>query len=188
MENPWKINSSKDLYENPWISLTEYKVEDPSGNPGLYTTIKFRNRAVGILPLDKNLNTWIVGQYRFPLNKYSWEIPEGGVLDSEELEKGALRELSEETGINASKLRLISEFNTSNSVTSEEAYIYLAEDLEEGDAHPDPDEQLVVKKIPFSELYQMVLNGEISDSLTIIAVYKVEYLIRTGKIQAGNNE
>ncbi len=78
--NPWKILTDKDIYNNPWIHVTEYNVINPSGGKGIYGKVHFKNLAIGIIPLDEELNTWIVGQYRFPINKYSWEIPEGGGL------------------------------------------------------------------------------------------------------------
>lgn len=177
VKNPWKILDSSKIYDNPWITLTEHKVKNPIGNNGIYAVVHFKNLAIGIVPLDENLNTWIVGQYRFPLNKYSWEIPEGGgKLELPPIES-AKKELSEEVGIAANKWTLIQEFNTSNSVTDEHSLIYIAQDLSFHEAHPDDDEELVLKKLPFSELYQMVVNGEIWDSLSIIAVYKTKALL-----------
>lgn len=177
IKNPWKILESQELYSNPWIKLTEHKVLNPKGNNGIYSVVHFKNLAIGIIPLDKDLNTWIVGQYRFPLNKYSWEIPEGGGLHGVPPLESAKRELSEEVGLSANKWTLIQEFNTSNSSTDEHSLIYVAQELSEHQAHPEEVEELVVKKIPFNELYQMVINGEIWDSLTIIAVYKTKYLL-----------
>ena len=182
IKNPWKIQNKTEIYQNPWIKITEHQVLNPSNNEGIYPPVHFKNLAIGIVPLDNELNTWIVGQYRFPLNKYSWEIPEGGgKLDVAPL-ISAQRELSEEVGITAQKWTLIQEFNTSNSVTDEVSLIYVAQDLSFHASHPEEDEQLVVKKIPFSDLYQMCINGEISDSLTLIAVFKTNYLIQNNLI------
>jgi 8-oxo-dGTP pyrophosphatase MutT (NUDIX family) len=177
VKNPWKILDSSEIYNNPWIKLTEHKVLNPSNNPGIYSVVHFKHLAIGVIPLDENLNTWIVGQYRFPLNKYSWEIPEGGGKHNADPLESAKRELSEEVGLAANKWTLIQEFNTSNSVTDEHSLIYLAQELSFHESHPEDDEELIVKKIPFSELYDMVLNGEIMDSLTIVAVYKTKALL-----------
>ena len=181
-QNPWQTKSSEIRYDNPWIQIQHNEVINPAGNPGIYGVVHFKNLAIGIIPLDENNNTWIVGQYRYATNSYSWEIPEGGgKLDVAPL-ISAQRELSEEVGITAQKWTLIQEFNTSNSVTDEVSLIYVAQDLSFHASHPEEDEQLVVKKIPFSDLYQMCINGEISDSLTLIAVFKTNYLIQNNLI------
>src|ERR1700749_2172291 len=94
-ENPWQIVSEKNVYDNPWINLTEYQVINPSGNPGIYGKVHFKNLAIGVLPLDEEMNTYLVGQYRFTLNQYSWEIPEGGGAAGEHPLDSAKRELLE---------------------------------------------------------------------------------------------
>ena len=180
--NPWKIHSQKLIHETPWIKIFEDEVTNPGGEECLYTSVHFKNRALGIVPLDEEYNTWIVGQYRYPLKKYSWEIPEGGVPFDEDIIEGGNRELQEETGISAKEWIHIMDFHTSNSVTDEIAHIYVAKDLSFGEANPEPNEELYCKKVSFQELYEMVLDGTITDSLTIAAVYKTEYLIRTGKL------
>lgn len=177
VENPWKILDTEEVYSSLFISVFKHNVLNPKGNPTVYSKVNFKNLAIGILPLDKNLNTWIVGQYRFPVNEYSWEIPEGGGNFNVPPLDSAKRELSEETGITAKNWKLIQEFKTSNSITNESAFIFLAQDLEFHESHPDDDEELQVKKLPFEELYQMVLCGDITDSLTLIAVHKTKYLI-----------
>jgi 8-oxo-dGTP pyrophosphatase MutT (NUDIX family) len=181
-DNPWKITNSKSGYDNPWIKLTHHKVINPAGNPGEYTTIHFKNRAIGIICLDQDHNTILVGQHRFPLNKYSWEIPEGGGHYDEQPLTTAKRELHEETGVKANNWQLIQEFDLSNSITDEHAYIYLATDLSYEIAHPDEDEELEMRKIPFSAVYQAVLDGEIRDSLTVVAVLKIQTLLLENKL------
>src|SRR5690242_19394605 len=128
-KNPWTTVSKQKVYENPWISLEEHQVINPAGGKGIYGKVHFKNKAIGIIPLDQEMNTWLVGQYRYTLNEYSWEIPEGGgPFDVAPLES-AKRELKEETGITANKWQQIMRFHTSNSVTDEEAFLFLAEDL-----------------------------------------------------------
>lgn len=181
-ENPWQITAEKIVYDNPWIGLTEYQVINPSGNPGIYGKVRFKNFAIGVVPLDEEMNTYIVGQYRFPLDQYSWEIPEGGgPFDAHPLES-AKRELLEETGLKASKWTEIQRMHLSNSVSDELSIIYLAQDLQQFEAEPEDTEQLIIKKVPFDEVYRMVCNGEITDSVTVAAVLKVKLMQLEGRL------
>ena len=165
---PWKILSQRLIHESPWIAIDHYDVITPAGTAGTYTTVDFKNWAIGVVPIDDEGHTYIVGQYRFPLEEYSWEIPEGGGKKQETLLASAQRELLEETGITATDWQLIYEFRTSNSVTNERAYIFLATGLQFGNAEPEETEELALKRIPFSELLAMVYRNEITDSLTVI--------------------
>jgi 8-oxo-dGTP pyrophosphatase MutT (NUDIX family) len=175
-ENPWQITSEKIVYDNPWIGVTEYQVINPSGNPGIYGKVHFKGFAMGIVPLDQDMNTYLVGQYRFVLNQYSWEIPEGGgAFDVDPLES-AKRELLEETGLKASRWTEIQRMHLSNSVTDELSIIYLAQDLRQFEPEPEDTEQLVIKKVPFDEVYRMVCDGEITDSVTVAAVLKIRLM------------
>ena len=181
--NPWTTLDTKEVYDNPWLKITQSDVLNPNGNPGIYGVVHFKNLAIGILPLDNEGYTWIVGQYRYPLNEYSWEIPEGGGKIGVDPLISAQRELSEETGIVAQKWTKIQEFNTSNSCTDELSILYLAQDLTFNQAHPDDDELLAIQKINICDLYQKVITSQIKDSLTVVAVYKVAQLIRSNEIQ-----
>ncbi|NET35884.1 MAG: NUDIX hydrolase [Cyanothece sp. SIO1E1] len=173
MENPWKTLSQKTAYENPWIKVTHRDVLNPSGNPGIYGVVHFKNLAIGVVPVDPDLNTWLVGQYRYTLSEYSWEIPEGGCpLGTDPLDT-AKRELIEETGIRAKTWQKILDFHTSNSVTDETGIAYLATDLSFGEAEPEDTEDLVVQKMPLAEAIQWVEEGKITDSLSIMALQKV---------------
>lgn len=175
--NPWKINNSEEIYSNKWISVTEHKVINPAGNDGIYGVVHFKNIAVGVIPLDDENNTWLVGQYRFPLNKYCWEIPEGGSPFDEDPVNGAARELEEETGLRASKYSKIVEMHLSNSVSDEYAVVYLAQGLSQHSSMPEETEQLLVKKIPFEKAYQMVEEGLITDSMSVAAILKVKLML-----------
>lgn len=181
-ENPWKTISEKHIYENPWISLTEYKVLNPSGNPGIYSVVNFKNLAIGIIPLDKDYNTWVVGQYRYPLKQYSWEIPEGGGKLNVDPIESARRELLEETGIKAERFTLIQKAHLSNSVSDEKALLYVAQGLSFEKSQPEETEQLEIKKIPFNELYEKVCSGEITDSLTVMAALKIKLMLNENKL------
>ncbi|MFA6946144.1 MAG: NUDIX hydrolase [Pedobacter sp.] len=180
--NPWKTLSSEKIYENPWISLTEHQVINPGGGKGIYGEVHFKNLAIGIIPLDDDNNTWLVGQYRFPLKKYSWEIPEGGGAEGTEPILSAKRELLEETGIEAESWTEIQRIHLSNSVSDELGIVYLARQLSFGESSPEESEDLIVRKLPFETAYEMVLKGEITDSLSVAAILKVKILYLTNKL------
>src|SRR5450755_4508684 len=154
--NPWTILDQKPVYENPWIRLTEFQVINPKGGRGIYGKVHYKHLAVGVIPLDANWNTWLVGQYRFPLDLYSWEIPEGGGRMDEDPVEAAKRELMEETGLVAKEWSKILTMHLSNSVSDELAVIYLARGLEEHSAAPEETEELVIKKLPFNDVFRMV--------------------------------
>lgn len=174
--NPWKTLSSNPIYENPWISLTEHQVINPGGGKGIYGEVHFKNLAIGIIPIDDHNNTWLVGQYRYPLKKYSWEIPEGGCPEGTDPLESAKRELLEETGIIANSWVEIQRIHLSNSVSDELGIIYLAKELSFGESSPEESEELSVKKLPFGDAFQMVMNGEITDSLSVAAILKLKII------------
>ncbi|SFH29885.1 NUDIX domain-containing protein [Pedobacter insulae] len=182
LDSPWKILKSNQIYDNAWIKLTEHQVINPAGGQGIYGEVHFKNLAIGVVVLDEDYNTWLVGQYRFPLKAYSWEIPEGGGLHTVDPMLSAKRELQEETGIIATKFTEIQKMHLSNSVTDEMAIIYIAQDLQIGDSSPEETEELVVRKLAFDEAYQMVMTGEITDSMSVAGILKTKILIEQGKI------
>jgi 8-oxo-dGTP pyrophosphatase MutT (NUDIX family) len=181
-QNPWKILSAREVYDNLWIKVTEYGVINPSGGKGIYGTVHFKNLAIGIVVLDENLNTYLVGQYRFPAEKYSWEIPEGGCPMNIHPLDGAKRELEEETGLIAYSWERILEMDLSNSVTDEHAVVFLAYDIEQRTPSPEETEDLVIRKLPFEEAYQMVEDGTITDSISVAAIIKVKLMLADGRI------
>ncbi|MBI2279877.1 MAG: NUDIX hydrolase [Bacteroidetes bacterium] len=177
MKNPWKTKSSELKYNNPWISVTEHQVVNAAGNDGIYGTVHFKNIAIGIIPLDENNNTWLVGQFRYPLNEYSWEICEGGgKLDIDPL-LSAQRELMEELGIKAEKWTKLLDMHLSNSVSDEIGIIYIAKDLTYFTPEPEEDEVLSIKKISLTDAFEMVMNGEITDSLSVAGILKTKILV-----------
>jgi 8-oxo-dGTP pyrophosphatase MutT (NUDIX family) len=173
-KNPWSTLSESEKYDNAWINITEYQVTNPSGKPGIYGKIHFKNKAIGIIPIDDQGFTWLVGQWRYPLNEWSWEIPEGGgPIDGDALES-AKRELKEETGLTAKHWEMIQRTHLSNSVSDEEGFIFLAKGLEEGSHDREETEaDMLVWKLPFSEAYLMVMEGRITDALSVMAILKV---------------
>jgi len=168
--NPWKTLRSRLVYENPWIRVREDDVVRPDGSPGIYGVVEFKNQAVGVLPVDADGSVWLVGQYRYPLHAYSWEIPEGGSPGSEAPEDTALRELKEETGLEAGRLELIRSAHLSNSVCDEVAYIFRASELTHGESMPEGTERLHAKRVPWAEAWAMLERGEITDSMSVIAL------------------
>lgn len=182
-ENPWRIVCSKPVYENPWIRVTEYDVVNPSGNPGIYGKVHFKNHAVGVVPMDEQGCIWLVGQYRFTLDAYSWEIPEGGCPIGMSTEEAAMRELREETGIVADRLEKLFEMHLSNSVSDEWAVTYLATGLTMGQSSPEETESLRLRRLPLEEAYRMVFDGTITDSMSVAAIQAL-WIRRLGKTTA----
>ncbi len=165
---PWRVTSRKTAFDNPWISVVDHGVLHPDGTPGEYGVVNFKNLAIGILPIDDEGFVWLVGQHRFPSDRYSWELPEGGgPIEIAPLES-AMRELEEETGLSAQSWAEFSAFDISNSVTDERAICFFAWDLAPGAAAPEPSEALTIKRVSFNALLEMVMSGEITDSLTIV--------------------
>jgi 8-oxo-dGTP pyrophosphatase MutT (NUDIX family) len=169
-ENPWTTRSSRLIYENPWIKVREDQVIQPDGRPGIYGVVEFQNRAVGVLAIDDADHVWLVGQYRYPLGVYSWEIPEGGCPPDEPLETCARRELQEETGLTCERLEPLVTSHLSNSVSNEWGIVYSAIGLKRGLSNPDGTERIEVKRVPFCEALEMVHEGTITDSLSVIAL------------------
>jgi len=167
---PWTVKREETVFDNPWIRVVDHDVTHPDGTGGQYGVVAFKNRAIGVLPIHPDGTTVLVGQHRFPLDAYSWELPEGGGPLGEDSLAGARRELREETGLSAAQWLEFSSFDISNSVTNETATCFLAWQLTEGAASPEPSEALAIKIVAFSELHDRVLAGDIRDSLTIVMV------------------
>jgi len=176
-KNPWQKKNSKLIYDNAWISVHHDEVITPTGTDGIYGRVAFKNKAIGIIPLDEHNNTWLVGQYRYTIDEYSWEIPMGGGPMGEDSLLAAKRELKEETGIEAKDWECIMRLHTSNCITDEEGFVYVAKDLSYGETNFDDTEDLQIKKLPFSEVVQMINKGEITDAITIAGILKFNALL-----------
>ena len=174
INNPWTTLSGEDKYDNRWVRVTEYQVINPAGGKGIYGKIHFKNRGIGIIPIDEEGNTWLVGQYRYTLNEFHWEIPEGGGLLAEDPLTAAKRELKEETGLTAQTWTPLLRMNPSNSVSDEVCVVYVAEGLEAGESELEETEaDMKVWKLPLREAIEMVVRGEIADSMSMIGLLKV---------------
>jgi 8-oxo-dGTP pyrophosphatase MutT (NUDIX family) len=174
--NPWRRLARRVAYENPWIRVDEDQVIRPDGKDGIYGVVHFKNRAVGVVPLDENDRVLLVGQYRYTLDQYSWEIPEGGVPLDEDPLSGAQRELMEETGYTSAKWQELGRAHLSNSVSDEHAIYFLAEELIPGTPRPEGTERLSQRWVTFPEALALVERGEITDALSIIAIQRVTLL------------
>ena len=173
----WKKLSSKKIYDNPWITVVEDQVINPGGGQSQYGVVHFKNKAIAIVPLDNDGNTWLVGQERYTLGAYSWELPMGGAVDGEEPIEAARRELKEETGLTASRWSQILRLHVSNSITDEEGFVFIAQDLEEGEPDFDETEDLQIKKLPLAEAVAMIGRGEITDAISVAAILSVVTLV-----------
>jgi 8-oxo-dGTP pyrophosphatase MutT (NUDIX family) len=173
---PWRRHSRRTGYENAWITIWHDEVTRPDGAPGVYGVVHFANLAAGVLALDDDDRVLLVGQHRYTLDAYSWEIPEGGVPDGESALDGARRELLEETGVEATEWRELARLHLSNSVSDELAVLFVATGLSHGDATPDGTEELVVRWLPFADVLAMTLDGRITDAMTVVAVERFALL------------
>ncbi len=182
--NTWRRNSRRLAYRNPWIRVDHDEVTTPGGSAGVYGVVHFENTAIGIVTLDAAGLTTLVGQWRYPLDRYSWEIPEGGGPKDQTSLSAAQRELREETGLVADTWTKLLDVDLSNSVTDETGVLYLAEDLVQGRAEPEDTEDLSLRRVPFEEAVAMVLRGEITDSLSVLGLLATERLLRERKARS----
>jgi 8-oxo-dGTP pyrophosphatase MutT (NUDIX family) len=170
---PWRRLSRRSIYANPWVEVFHDEVIRPDGSPGIYGVVHLRNAAVGVVPLDGEGRVLLVGQYRYTLDEYSWEIPEGGVGPDEGLLQGAQRELREETGFDAADWRKLVQFSMSNSVTDEVGAIYLATGLTPGESSPEPSEDITLRWVPLDEAVAMIDRGELTDVMSVAGLLRV---------------
>ncbi|MCB0344448.1 MAG: NUDIX hydrolase [Bdellovibrionales bacterium] len=178
--NPWKTVSSKNIYTNPWLSLREDQVIRPDGQPGIYSVVETRI-ATGVIALTPEMDVYLVGQYRYPTECYSWEIVEGGTDDEETALAAIKRELQEEAGLLAAKWHnLGGKIHISNCISAEVARLFVATDLSQTQSAPDGTEVLEVRVEPFEHCLQMVERGEITDAMSIIALLRLEQEVRRG--------
>ncbi len=171
-DNPWKTLSTQPVYNNAWIKLEEHQVITPGGSPGIYGKVSFKNNAVGVIPVDEHGNTWLVGQFRYTLNEWSWEIPMGGSPKKEDPIVTAARELEEETGLKSGNIEQLLYLHTSNSITDEQAFLYLATDLREGIQQlEDSEKDIQLLKLPFGKALEMAQDGRITDALSVAGLF-----------------
>ena len=173
MDGRFVRHSRRVAYENPWITVWHDEVSRPDGSPGIYGVVHFANLAAGVVAIDAEDRIALVGQHRYTLDEPSWEIPEGGVPAHETPIEGIARELREETGLEAASWRELCRVDLSNSVTDERGVLFVATDLRQGDATPEPTESIEVRWMPFDEALAMTIDGRITDALSVIAIQRV---------------
>lgn len=179
---PWTGLSERLVYQNSWISVREHQAEAPTGSRTIYGVVGFRNLAIGVLPIFPDGRIVLVGQHRFPLGDYSWEIPEGGSpIDRDPLE-GAQRELREETGLQAACWRQVMSYQVSNSVTDERGLGFIATDLTQSAAEPDATEALALVRVPFREALDLALAGYMQDLITLAMLLRAHHMAVEGKL------
>lgn len=169
----WKKLDSRTVFENPWMAVREDRVINPGGGENLYGHVHFKNRAVAIVPIDDHDHTWLVGQERYTLDAYSWELPMGGAPLEEPPLAAAQRELKEETGLSAEYWSEIMNLHTSNSITDEVGIVYLAEGLTEGETEFEETEDLAIRRLPIDEAIAMAMDGRITDAISVAALVAV---------------
>jgi len=169
----WKKLRSKVVFDNPWMTVLEDRVINPSGGQNDYGLVRFKNRAVAIIPIDDANNTWLVGQDRYTLAEYSWELPMGGAPKNEDPLEAAKRELREETGIRAARWTELMRLHTSNSITDEEGLVFVAKELSHGETEFEETEKLEIRRLPLTEAIAMAINGEITDAISVAALLRI---------------
>lgn len=180
--DPWRVKSTTQPFANDWFRIEANEVVHPHGEDGTYTVVRIRRLAVGVLPIDDEGFVHLVGQWRFPLGRYSWEMPEGGADPGEDALTCAKRELEEETGLSAAHFAKVLEMDISNSLTDEQAVIFIATGLSAGEARPEGTEVLRRRRAPFVDVLARVTDGRIRDGLTVAAVLRAHHMAVTGQL------
>ncbi|MEZ5956364.1 MAG: NUDIX hydrolase [Hyphomonadaceae bacterium] len=180
--NPWKVKGVSHAFENDWFRIDEHDVIRPDGAKGYYGVIRVRRLAVGVLPIDVDGSVYLVGQWRFPLGRYSWEMPEGGAESGEDARACAERELAEETGLRAGAWTRVLDMDLSNSLTDEQAVTFIATDLTPGEAQPDETEVLKHRRAHFVDVLARVADGRIRDVMTVATVLRAHHMAVTGQL------
>lgn len=176
IKRPWQTLSREVKYDNPWIRVEEHQVINPAGGEGIYGTVNFKNTAVAIVALFENGDTLLVGQHRYPLQQYHWELPMGGAPEDESVLSCAQRELQEETGFTAVKWQQILSMYLSNSITQEQGLTFIAKGLQAGELALEDTEDISCKRVPFERVFQQVMAGKITDAMTVASIMKVRLL------------
>jgi 8-oxo-dGTP pyrophosphatase MutT (NUDIX family) len=172
----WTTLDSQVVFESPWITVRDDRVINPGGGKNRYGHVHFKNKAIAIVPLDDDGNTWLVGQDRYTTGLFSWEIPMGGGPLNEDPLDAARRELREETGLRSARWSHVMNLHVSNSITDEEALIYIAQDLTPGEPEFEETENIEIRKLPLTHALEMVLQGEITDAISCAALMRVSLL------------
>ena len=179
---PWRDHGGRTVFDNPWMTVTEHAATAPTGEPATYGKIHFKNLALAVLPLHEDGTVTLVGQHRFAMMDYAWEIPEGGgPLDVDPLES-IRRELREEAGLEAADWREILRFQISNSLTDERGIGWLAMGFTPAEQDPDDTEAIALARVPFREALDAVVNGWIEDGMSMAMLLRAYHMAREGEL------
>lgn len=179
----WEILKSEKIYSDPWIKLRKDTILRPNGVAGTYSVAEIKG-GIGVVALNSENKIYLVGQYRYTVDRYSWEIPQGAFSNFEHTDDPlatAQRELKEETGITASKWRKLGFIHTLLGSTTDEVHLYLAEELTLGNPHPDDTENFKILLVTFEEFYKMFDDNKITDAASITGVILSEKMIKSSK-------
>ncbi|WP_158918497.1 NUDIX hydrolase [Caulobacter sp. S45] len=183
-DEPWRVESGETLHDNPWFGVDAFQAVSPTGAPAAYYSLRYKNAATGVVPVHEDGTLTLVGQWRFPFRKYSWELPEGGAPHGEDPKVGAMRELREEAGLVAADCRLILTMQLSNASSDERAYLYLATGLSMVETEHDATEAITITRVPFREALAAATRGRIEDSLTVASLLRVHHMAHEGELDA----
>ena len=179
---PWRDAGSTTTFENPWLRLTRHEATAPTGMKADYVVMRPKNLSVGVLPLHADGTVTLVGQQRFALMNWSWEMPEGGAPFDEDPLEGAKRELAEEAGLAAAHWREVLKVEMSNSITDERAMAWVAWELTPVPVAPDPTEIIRVARVPFGDLLKEIQRGSIRDMFTVATALRAYHMAREGEL------
>jgi 8-oxo-dGTP pyrophosphatase MutT (NUDIX family) len=176
-ESPWRTVGAREVYRNPWLRVTEYSVVRPDGRPGIYGVVDPGDN-VTVVALDTDRRVWLVGEFRYPTQRFDWLVPSGKIEPEEAPEAAARRELAEETGLRAAEWTLLGVYELSNGVSTQVSYLYLARGLEQGAARPEGTERFQFRQIPLEEAYAQCRSGELRDAPSALAIWRArEHLL-----------
>lgn len=168
--SPWRTVGMREVYRNPWLAVTEYAVIRPDGQPGIYGVVDPGDN-ISVVPLDDEERVWLVGEFRYPTQRYAWALPSGKVEAGEDPLAAARRELAEETGLHAAEWELLGAHPLSDGVSTQISYVYLARGLRQGEARPEGTEQLTLRRLPLREAVEACRTGEIADATSVLGIW-----------------
>jgi 8-oxo-dGTP pyrophosphatase MutT (NUDIX family) len=174
--SPWRTVGGREVYRNPWLTVTEYQVIRPDGKPGIYGVVDPGDN-VTIVALEDDERVWLVSEFLYPLQTAEWFLPTGAVERGEDILAAAQRELAEETGLRAAEWMELGAYPLSPGISAQIGYIFLARGLRRGDAAPEGTEHITMRLAPLSEALEACLRNEIRATLAVIGIWRTWALL-----------